>query len=250
MMSKTILATLLAVAATLSAGNAQAYQVFFGEDLNNSATVPLSSVPNSSNAETQFMSHLSGVGTEDFEGQTTDFTAPLILNFGAAGTATLSGSSGIVAAVTPGTTNGVGRYSIPSASSSKYWDVTAGASGTFTITFANSIAALGFYGIDIGDGGGQLTLALSNGDLPNVNHTKGNSDGSVLFYGLIAQGSAEEFTSISFTSTIPGGQTGIDVFGFDKFTIGTQQQVIPEPATLALFGLGLAGLAASRSRKK
>lgn len=107
----------LASVAMLSAPAANAYLIF-GEDLNNSGAVPLASTPNSTTASNNFLANLIGVGTETFESQATGASAPLPLTFPGAGTATLTGGSGVVSAVTPGTTNGVGRYSIPSASSS------------------------------------------------------------------------------------------------------------------------------------
>ena len=133
---------------------------------------------------------------------------PQILTFpGSVGNlnATLEGGNGLVQSVTPGTTNGVGRYSIPSASSSRFWEVSAGGGGNFTITFAQDIAAMGFYGIDIGDFGGQLSLDLYNGNtlistltVPNTIGSSGSTDGSVLYFGLIAQSAAEQFTKDLF----------------------------------------------------
>ena len=43
---------------------------------------------------------------------------------------------------------------------------------------------------------------------------------------------------------------GTDYFGFDDFSIGCMQQVIPtpEPTTMLLLGLGLLGLAGLRKR--
>ncbi len=240
----------LAAGLALSVSQANAYLLYFGEDLNNSGNVPLAATPNASGAETSFLTNLVGVGTETFEGIPAGSSEPLALNFPGAGTANLTGGNATVQSVTPGTTNGVGRYSVPSASSSNYLEVEAGGSGNFSVGFTESIAAFGFYGIDIGDFGGQLKLLLSNGDELVVNNTIGSfgsTDGSVLFFGLIAENASEEFTSIDFLTTTGQG----DFFAFDNFTIGSQEQVVlvPEPGTLALFGLGLAGLGLSRRKR-
>jgi hypothetical protein len=127
--------------------------------------------------------------------------------------------------------------------------VQAGGGGNFQVDLSLSVAAFGFYGIDIGDYGGQLQLSLSNGDLltvPNTVGSNGSTDGSVLYFGIIAETAAEEFNSVSFLTTTGGG----DVFAFDNFTIGSREQVtVPEPGTLALMGLGIAGFGFARRWK-
>lgn len=235
-------------AAAMTASSANAYMTFFGEDLNNSASVPLSSTPNASAAEASFLSHLTGVGTETFEGFAANTAGPLNLSFPGAGNATLAGGNGSVRKVTQGSTNGVGRYGI---NSENFWQVAAGGSGNFTVTFSAPIAAFGFYGIDIGDFGGQLMLQLNDGSNTQltVNNTVGSSgstDGSVLYYGFIAETALEQVTEISFQTSTGQG----DYFAFDNMTIGTFQQVnVPEPSTVAVMLVGAIGIGAASRRR-
>ena len=239
----------LALGAPAPAAHAN-FLTFFGEDLNNSATVPLAAFPNSIAAETDFLSNLVGVGTEDFESFATGTGEPLGLTFPGAGAATLSGGGGEIETVTPGTTNGFGRYAT---SGSNYWEVEAGGANNFVVDFDAPVAAFGFFGVDIGDFGGQLELELTNGvmetlTVPNTLGSGGSTDGSVLFFGAIATNSAHDFTSVAFLTESGSG----DVFAFDDFTVGSREQVqVPEPATLALVGAGLAGVGfAARRRRK
>ena len=222
--------------------------VYFGEDLGLGEGTALASFPNASAARASFLGSLSGVGTESFEApdQTAGQTAPLVLTFPGAGTATLTGD-GSISSVTPGTTNGVGRYAT---SGSQYWEGTS----VFGITFSDPIAAFGFYGIDIGDFGGQVTVTTANGGPTtyNVGNTMNGAGGAVLFWGLIDV--ANPFTSITFGNTA----AGTDYFGFDDMTIGVVGQVCgqpggppcpaPEPGSVALLGLGLVALVAVRRR--
>jgi hypothetical protein len=237
-------------------GNASAaYVTYFGEDLTDGFNFPLLSTPNALSAEASFKSSLIGASTETFEGQTTGALAPLELTFPGAGTATLVGGDGEVAEDIGA--NSVGRYSVPQPGSFKYWEVTAGGGGDFTVQFSQAIAAFGFYGIDIGDFGGQLTLELLAQDgstvlsqltVDNTIGSEASTDGSVLYFGAIAGSPAEDFWAVRFNTTTGGG----DFFAFDNFTIAGRDQLVnptPLPGTLALMGLGLVVIGGASRRR-
>ena len=249
MLTKSILLSLIAIPSLTAASSAQAFQFFFGEDINtgavgNSAPI-LTNTPNSAAAEAAFLTNLSGVGTEDFEGQTVGATAPLTLNFGTAGTATLNGSGDVFenSEFVSGGISAGGGFAI---SGEQAW--VTGING-FSIDFTEDIAALGFFVNDLETGQLALNLTLANGGTQQVafNNTVPLASGSVHYFGLIADNPGEAFTSASF-SFIGGGSEGIV---FDDLTIGTFEQVttgVPEPASI--LSLTAIGFGAFLKRKK
>jgi len=92
---------------------------------------------------------------------------------------------------------------------------------------------------------------------PNINAAPGALDGnaalnrtalSFLISGLsVADGSS--FWIRWLSSDIPGADDGLAIDNFSLTPNGTPGSSVPEPGTLALLGLGLAGLGLSRRRK-
>lgn len=234
---KKIIVLMLAVI-VLSTSSAFALNMtFFGEDLG-----PLTQSdprPNADAARADFFTYLVGVGTEDFEGVPAGTTSPLTIDFGAAGTATLNGGGDVTSDTT------YGAFPI---SGSKYWEAS---DTSFSLNFSDSIAAFGFYGTDIGDWGGTVTVTTQDGvstayEIPHTSVPDGSTSGSALYWGVID--TDNPFISITFDNTYGVG----DWFGFDDFSIGSIEQVqptIPEPGTLLLLGSGLIGLLALGRKK-
>lgn len=244
-LAKTVSGAFAAMALLVSAGASAAPTIYFGENTTPGGFVtgaPLT-------ARTSFLSNLSGVGTEDFSSFDNGDVSPLSLSFaGSTGsiTATLSGSGQVIG---PGPVD-VGRFNTSGATAApvggNWWDV----SGEFTLEFSSPIAAFGFYGTDIGDFDGQVTVTLRDADTAavtnlTINNIVNGPDASLLFWGFI-DGSAT-YDRITFGNTA----VGIDFFGFDDMTIGDRGQIrIPEPGSLALVGLALVGLAGLHRRRK
>ncbi|MFN4257693.1 MAG: PEP-CTERM sorting domain-containing protein [Gemmataceae bacterium] len=219
---------------------------FFGEDSLPGENVRVSPYTNAAAAQSNFLSFLTGVEVETLESFSPGATGPLAVNFGST-TATLSGN-GSIQALSSGTS--LGRYPI---SGDNYWETAAG----FTIEFSAEQVAFGFFGVDIGDFNGQMSIVLEgiNGTQEIVvPHTIGNDGGDVLFFGVIDV--ANPFTKITFKNSSPDA----DWFAFDDFTIGSIDQIredridelqdAPEPSSVVLLSLGALGLGYYRVRNR
>ena len=97
-------------------------------------------------------------------GQLPPFEAAFTGSAGSTITATLAGSAGqqIMDVAEAGRFNTTAN--LPEQEPGKYWRVNASGGGQFSISFSRSISAFGFYGTDIGDFGGILSLVLTPAD--------------------------------------------------------------------------------------
>lgn len=229
--------------------------VFFAEDTSTSQSV---TGTNSEAKRNEFLSNLTGVGTQNFEGIALGSISPLALTFpGSSGSlsATLLGTSCVDNNSSDGCGGGnPGRWAT---SGSQFWETSS--NGSFSLDFASTpISVFGFYGADIGDFENQLTIDLTdiNDVLTSITvpHSTdiGNEDNSLLFWGFFD--TANSYKTIGFRNEGNGG----DVFAFDDMTIGDLEQIctvncptnnVPEPGTALLAGVAVLGLLAARRRK-
>src|SRR5262249_45007412 len=192
-------------------------------------TVRLKTHPNADAARAAFLAALIGAGTEDFERFADDTTAPIVLNFPGVGgeviTAVLHGNGRGREVTDPDGTNGRGRFPI---SGTKYYE----SASIFSIEFTRPIAAFGFYGTDIGDFDGQVTITYTDGLSTTVMipHTRLGLGGSVIYYGFIDVD--HPFVSLTFGNTSTGNVVA-DAFGFDDMTIATADQLVTPPPTVS-----------------
>jgi len=182
--------------------------VFFAEDPNpdgadnQNEVTPLLSAPLSDAEREAFESLIQNPETETFDDGFVDGqTTPLELTFQCLTEtvkATITGEGGRIEDDVKN-----GQYPI----SGRYYFRTR--SDTFTVTFNTSVAAVGFYAVDIGDVRGQLSINLfaTSTDTGAFNsiligHTIEALSGSVFFFGVVDEDNP--FQAITFSNSAAG----------------------------------------------
>lgn len=121
----------------------------------------------------------------------------------------------------------------------------------FKVTFPSFVNAVGFDVYD-NDGGGMdllLTDAFT-GVVSTFSFASTPGSGDNEFFGVVFDPSTF-ISALQVSGTDPGGVTSWDNFatGIGVNVVVNPNNPVPEPATMALLGLGLAGLGAMRRRK-
>lgn len=117
---------------------------------------------------------------------------------------------------------------------------------TISLSFDALNGAFGFESWDAASGEGTQLDIFSGGSLLD-SHALGGGNGAFLGYVLTGGSTATSVSFASRTNLFSGGEG----FGLDNLVgVNAATSEVPEPGSLALLGLGLVGLAASRKRKQ
>lgn len=208
------------------------------------------------NAEATFLATLSGVATsEDFEsfaaatgvaGQTTD---PFAVNgatfqteagnLGSGGACDNNGfqCTGGLAILNSAESPFNGRFSVPTGTNN-WLDSMDAREMSIQVDAGNN--ALGFFMTDPNDSGGRFTIGGVDFSFASLFGNTALSNGNV-FYVSIVDSDVATLGQVLIRSNASGDGYGID---------GVSVAKVPEPGTLALFGLGMVGLGLARRRKQ
>jgi len=208
-----------------SNGFAPGLQTFSGEDLNFSDdprtpiddAVRLPMIPNAAAARDGFVGRLRNVLGQSFEGFLDGFSPTNLV----VGSELIRVSGAPTIKSLPETTYN-GAYPISGTNLLH----NSGPTGTFGFDFSTPQSAFGFFAVDLGDGGAQLSVTIfrADGTVTNllVAHSRGSTiSGSVFFFGVIDV--TNPFTGIRLN--FPPAST--DSFGLDDMIIGRPEQVMP-----------------------
>ena len=246
---------------SMTAGLGSAANLFSGVDVGNATAVGV----NTNAALNSFLTALIGSGTDDLESIALNTTSAIGSANGVAITASCTNCDATRDGVTNDTTNPT--QSGYATSGTHFFWVGGAETGVpltsqnsvLTLTFGAGVHAFGLFLTDIQNTLGLTTVSFNDGltttnfQLPDSGTATGcpaacAAAGSQ-FFGFTTTGLV---TTITFTTVQqhPSGQSSArDIFGIDDLIIG-DISAVPEPATLGLIGIALAGLGALKFRRR
>ncbi len=208
---------------------------------------PGGSRPNSDAAAASFDAALSAAYTQvvDFESASLGYFTSLTVAPGVTATMTgMANSSSCGITNVPGTS--ILGYNTTSGGARHLRAVPVFGIGTCIIDFDFDIPSMawGAYITGLGTANGNLFLMYDDGSVQQ-HSVMGNTSGGVLFFGVIDPGKVFSEVSLELRN-VTGSR---DIYSIDDMR--HTQGVIPEPATFALVGVGVAGaLGLTRRRRK
>jgi hypothetical protein len=132
-----------------------------------------------------------------------------------------------------------GRFSVPTDADNTNWLDSMDAK-EMSISVATGYNAIGFFMTDPNDSGGRFEIGGVGFDFEYLFGNTSLSNGQV-YYISIFDNDVATLGDVVIKSNASG-----DGYGIDRVTVAK----VPEPGTLALFGLGLVGLGLARRRKQ